>query len=61
MSFLSWLERLFVPGPPRENDAEGTVELEPQRSPFEWNQHMRIVTAIVVTFVSACVMWWIVG
>ena len=62
MSFLSWLERLFVPARPSEEDgAQGMVELEPQHSPFEWNQNMRIVTAIVVTFISACVMWWIVG
>ena len=61
MSFLSWLERLFVPSRPSENEPEGTVDLEPQHSPFEWNQNMRIVTAIVVTFISACVMWWIVG
>lgn len=61
MSFLSWLERLFVPAPPSENGAEGMVELEPPHSPFEWNQNMRIVTAIVVTFLSACVMWWIVA
>lgn len=61
MSFLTWLERLFVPSPPPENEAEGTLELEPQHSPFEWNQNTRIVTAIVVTILSAFVMWWIVA
>lgn len=61
MSFLSWLERLFVPTSPIEHDNGDAVQIEPQQSPFEWNQNMRIVTAIVVTFLSAFVMWWIVA
>ena len=61
MSFLSWLEHFFVPPTSQENEAEGTLELEPQHSPFEWNQNTRIVTAIIVTVLSAFIMWWIVA
>lgn len=61
MSFLSWLEHFFVPTTSQENEAEGTLELEPQHSPFEWNQNTRIVTAIIVTILSAFIMWWIVA
>lgn len=61
MSPLLWLQRLFVPRDEAEKqDGEnvgGVPDIE--ESPFVFNQHMRIVLAIVVSFISAIVIWWI--
>lgn len=57
MSVRDWLRRIFVP----EMPADDGLSLGEQRPLFEWNQNMRIVTAIAVTFVSALIMWWIVA
>lgn len=65
MSPLLWLQRLFVP-----RDEEGNAEdgnsgesgvVDVNESPFVFNQHMRIVAAIIVTFVGAIVVWWILA
>ena len=59
MSPLAWIQRLFVP---RHQDdqlsIDGIPDLEDD-SPFVFTQHMRIVLAILVTFLSAMVIWWI--
>lgn len=61
MSFLLWVQRLFVP---KETDgsADGTElpELE-DNQPFVFGQHLRIIVAIIIAFVSALFMWWIVA
>lgn len=56
MSPLLWLQRLFVPKPDSVESGE-PVELEP--SPFVFNQHMRIIAALLVVCIAAGVMWWI--
>ena len=57
MSFSSWLQRLcntFVP-PDADDDPDG------ENAGFEWGQNVRLGMAIVVVFVSALVMWWIIA
>ena len=39
----------------------GDPDLEDEISGFEWNQNVRIVLAILVVFISALVVWWIVS
>ena len=55
MSFTSWLQRMFSP------HSTGDPDLEDEISGFEWNQNVRIVLAILVVFISALVVWWIVS
>lgn len=61
MSFLLRLQRFFVP---KEQDpadeTNGLPDLE-DNQPFVFGQHLRIVTAIIIAFVSALFMWWIVA
>lgn len=56
MSLLLWLQRLFVPAPQNEEENSFTEETEPV---FSWNQHIRILLAILVVFISAIAIWWI--
>ena len=56
MSPLLWLQRLFVPKSDEEDSTE-QVEMEP--SPFEMNQHIRIIIALLVVLIAAGVLWWI--
>ena len=57
---LLWIQRLFAPKP--ENDENGLTGPAPEeQTPFTWNQHLRIILAIVVMIISAMVMWWIVA
>lgn len=59
MSMLLWLQRLFVPASnAEEEEAENTI-IEEKHSFFEWNQHMRILLAMLVAFLSAIALWWI--
>ncbi len=58
MSMLLWLQRLFVPAPSAEEEAENTI-IEEKHSFFEWNQHIRILLAMLVVFISAIALWWI--
>ncbi len=63
MSLLNRLQRIFVPAP---ESSEETSSIDPSAfddsgSFFEWSQHIRILLAIVVVFVSALIMWWIVA
>lgn len=61
MSPLLWLQRLFVPNNKDDQlDIDGIPDLE-EDSPFVFSQHMRIVLAIIISFISALVMWWIVA
>ena len=55
MSYTSWLQRMFSP------PSTGDPDLEDEISGFEWNQNVRIVLAILVVFISALVVWWIVS
>lgn len=50
---LSWLQKLFV-----SNDDDDEEQVQEQSS-FLQSQHLRIVIAMAVVFVSAMVMWWI--
>lgn len=61
MSPLEWLHRVFVPTNNEDKlDIRDIPNLEDD-SPIVFTQHMRIVLAIVVTFISALIMWWIVA
>lgn len=54
MSFSSWLQRLFTfpsAGDPEDEEHES----------LEWNQNARIVLAIIVVFLSALVVYWILS
>ena len=57
MSFTSWLQRIFSP----PSTSGGDAALEDDTSGFEWNQNVRIVLALIVVFLSALVVWWIVS
>lgn len=57
MSFTSWLQRIFSP----LSTSGGDADLEDDTSNFEWNQNVRIVLALIVVFLSALVVWWIVS
>lgn len=59
MSPLGWFQRLFASHNDEEQqDVNDLCNLEDD-TPFVFTQHMRILLAIVVTFISACVIWWI--
>lgn len=61
MSFLSWVQKLLVGS---EQDASGDVNDLPEledNQPFVFGQHLRIIAAIVIAFISALFMWWIVA
>ena len=61
MSFLLWVQRLFVPKDTDDTtDANELPELE-DNQPFVFGQHLRIIIAIVIAFISALFMWWIVA
>ena len=55
MSFLAPLQRLFtlpsVKGDPLDEDD----------APYQWNQHARIVLAILIVLVSAGIVAWIIS
>lgn len=62
MSPLSWLQRVFAPRADAEEGSESqTLTGFEEESPFVWGQHMRIVIAMLVVFISALVMWWILA
>lgn len=50
---LTWLQKLFM-----SNDDEDEDQINEQSS-FLQSQHLRIVIAMAVVFISALVMWWI--
>lgn len=56
MSPLLWLQRLFAP---KENEENSEQAIDEEESRFTFNEHMRIVLAMVIVIVSALVMWWI--
>ena len=57
MSFSSWLQRLWNTFSPPDADDD----LEEEHAGFEWGQNARLGMAIVVVFVSALMMWWIIA
>lgn len=57
MSFSSWLQRIFSPPSTSGNDAE----LDAETPGFEWNQNVRIVLAIIIVFISALMVYWILS
>lgn len=57
---MSWLKNIFAPMPPSTDaDSVESIDMEEEKSPFVWNEHIRIVLAMVVVVISAFVMWWI--
>ena len=56
MSPLLWLQRLFVP---KENEEDSGEMAEMEPAPFAMNQHVRIIIAMLVVFIAAGVLWWI--
>ena len=60
MSLLLWLQRLFVPAPRNEEEEENSF-IEETEPVFSWNQHIRILLAILVVFISAIAIWWILA
>jgi len=62
MSPLLWLKKIFVPEDQQEdqqdvNDLRGLEE----DSSFLFSQHMRVLLAILVAFISALCIWWIMA
>ncbi len=57
MSFSSWLQRIFSPPSTSVSDAE----LDDGIPGFEWNQNARIVLAIIIVFISALIIYWILS
>jgi hypothetical protein len=55
MSFKSRLQALF-----RAPSADGD-DFEEQNADFEWNQHARIMLAVLIVILSALVMYWILA
>lgn len=60
MSPILWLQKIFVPNTDTEEEETENAIIE-KPSFFEWNQHMRILLAILVVFISAFALWWIVA
>lgn len=56
MSFSNWFKGLMGSHDPDDPDAIPDMEYD---EPFVFSQHLRIVLAIVVTIIGACVVWWI--
>lgn len=56
---LLWLQRIFVPAPATEEEETENTIIEERHSHFEWNQHIRILLAMLVVFISAIALWWI--
>lgn len=52
MSFSDWISKLF-----ESKDDDDSDDLED--GGFEVSQHTRIVIALLVVLISACIMWWI--
>ena len=52
----SLLSRLF--NQPKDSDDDDTDE---EVSYFDWSQNARIVMAIVVVFLSAMIVWWLMS
>lgn len=57
MSPLLWFQRLFVPKSDESDEEKELSGLE--ESPFVFGQHIRIVLAMLVAFLSAIFIWWI--
>lgn len=59
---MDWLKRIFVPGPPSTDADEAPMEeCEEEEPSFVFNEHMRIVLAIVFALFSAGFLWWILA
>lgn len=54
MNPLHWLKRIFVP----DQDTVEANQLQDE-SPFAFGPHLRIVLAIIISIISAGVIWWI--
>ena len=52
---------MFGSKPESEDEADVPMNEVDSEPLFVWNEHMRIVLAIVIMVVSACFMWWIVA
>lgn len=61
MAAPGWLKKLFSSPPEEDNVDINEVQDFEEESSFSFNEHMRIVLAILVVFISACVMWWILA
>ena len=63
MSLLNRLQRIFIPAPEssEDNTSIDASAFDDSGSFFEWSQHIRILLAILMVFVSALIMWWIVA
>lgn len=55
-AMFSLLSRLF--SQPKDSDDD---DAEEDVSYFDWSQNARIVMAIVVVFLSAMVVWWLMS
>lgn len=62
MSPLHWLRRLFVPDENTDEEQDNVAMREmDEESSFVWNEHMRILMAILVALISALTIWWILA
>lgn len=62
MSPLHWLRRLFTPDENTNEEQESVAMREmDEESSFAWNEHMRILMAILVALISALTIWWILA
>lgn len=57
-----WFQCLFGSGDEnREHQDVNDLRSLEDDTPFIFTQHMRILLAIAVTFIAACVLWWIMA
>lgn len=55
MNPFLWFQRLFVPAPESDTPDQGLEE----ENPFAFGHHIRIILAIIISIISAGVLWWI--
>lgn len=55
-SIIAWLKSLFSP----QGSEDGEI-IEDDRASSAWTEHLRVVLAILVVAISACVIWWILA
>lgn len=58
---FEWLSKLFSSGSANDENKDLTLSELQGDSPFIFSEHMRIILAIIIMILGACVIWWIVA
>lgn len=58
---FEWLSNLFSSSSGHDENKDLTMSELESDSSFVFNEHMRIILAIVIMLLGAGVMWWIVA